>query len=223
MSRKKFTLDDNSTPSNPANIRLKPFVWVKYDLVNVLSYFLPLVFSVLLCVVHSYYWLVVAIPILLLNGYYWLNVVEHYRADSNLGIVISIDPPLLAVYTDLSKGVGSFPAIKIIDFKVKEKLQLGTEVGTVAIYRSEDEDSFLNSDDELNYWVNFYPLPIDYATDNTSEHELHMSAYAVGQKSLVMATIRQLPKPYTQSLYKVNIANSDWKYVGSGFDFLPAE
>ena len=211
MIRKKITLDTNTYASNPGKISFKPLVWVRHDLANVLTYILPLLLSVFFSLFHSYFWLLIVLPLLLLNFYYWISIVEHYTADSNLGVVISVDPPLVAVYTDLTKGIGSYPAIKIIEYRTSRKISLGSEVATAATYRVYDEESFLNSDEHLEYWVNFYPLPLDYATDDETEIETALSSYPRGQKQLILATIRQISQPYRQGLYKVNIISSDWK------------
>ena len=60
--------------------------------------------GVVFTLLHSYLWLTVVLPLLVLNFYYWISIVEHYTADSNLGVVISVDPPLtLDKYTEVFK------------------------------------------------------------------------------------------------------------------------
>ena len=60
--------------------------------------------GVVFTLLHSYLWLTVVLPLLVLNFYYWISIVEHYTADSNFGVVISVDPPLtLDKYTEVFK------------------------------------------------------------------------------------------------------------------------
>jgi len=210
MRKKKLTLDNNTTASNPGSINFKPMIWIKHDLETVIPFVVALVFFIILSFVYSYFWLVIVLFILAKGMYYFVSIKEHFTADSNLGVVVSKKPLLLAVYTDLTKGNGHYPVIKIIDYKGSKDVLFGEKIGTISTYSQSDEESFLYREGGTPYWVNFYPFPVTYATDDQKEIQQTLSTYPEGQKELIMDCVKQLPKPYKKGLYRVNIQNSDW-------------
>ncbi len=212
MGDKKYTLDQSTSASNPGKIKFKPSVWVWHDTKNVVTYAALFLVPLVLTILHSWLWGLLALSALALNIYYWLHVSEHFSADSNLGVVISVDPPLVAVYTELQKyGNAYYPAIRVIDYKVSKPIKFGDEVATISVYQDDDDDSYMNIEHEPDFWVGFRPLPVEYATDNAEEIQAELDSYPVGQRALIMALVEQLPKPYEQRLYKVNVENSSWK------------
>src|SRR5579871_1683077 len=72
----------------------------------------------LLCLAGALYlhwsWWIPTVLLLPWNFLYWVRVREHFwRGDANPGLVVSVDPLLIAVATDLTKGMGTYPAVKI--------------------------------------------------------------------------------------------------------------
>lgn len=202
-NNKKYTLDNNTTASNPGVIILNPLVWAKYNIKNVTLLFTSLLVSVLLSVFISYYLLIFVIISVLINTYYWLRSKEHFTADSNGGIIVSTNPPLAAVSTNLAKYGDDYPAIKIIKYNVKKDIIIGDKIGTVAVY-SEGED------DELDYWDDFFPIPIEYATNNKDSIELEIQSYPKEQWEAIRNGVNQITKPYQIGLYHVDKDCSDW-------------
>ena len=168
MKKKKFTLDNSISVSNPGVLNFKPMVWVQHDLETVSAFVAALLLFVVLGFTYSYKWFLVVLCMVLASIYYFVRASEHFSADSNLGVIISNKPLLLAVYTGLTKGYGSYRVIKIIEFKSKKRVRVGAEIGTVSTYSRDDKDSFLYSNEDVPYWFNFYPLPVTYATDDVS-------------------------------------------------------
>ena len=203
MTKKKLTLDNNTTASNPGEINFKLAVWLRHNLETVVPFSIALILFLILGFLYSYYWLLVVFCILMVSVYCYIRVSEHFSADSNLGVIVSKEPLLLAVYTDLTKGYGSYPVIKVIDYKSLKAVELGMEVGTVSTYSG-------SLGGEVQYWDNFYPLPVTYATDDHREIEKVLSTYPDGQKEFILSCMEQLPKPYKKGLYRVSLENSDW-------------
>ncbi len=109
---------------------------------------------------------------------------------------------LVAVTTDLTKGFGDYPVIKIIKYKGKGKV--GDKIGTVALYSA-------SVDDSLKHWIDFEPIPIIYATDNIAEIERAIKSYDEEQWKQIESRLLQIPKPYMEGLYKIKGETSDWK------------
>ena len=90
---------------------------------------------------------------------------------------------------------GDFWAVTIIKYKVKRQLEIGERVGTVS--------TCLSSDDEyLPYWAIFYPIPIEYATDNTAEIRNEIESYSDSQWEIIESALNKIDKPYKEDLYK---------------------
>ena len=213
MSKNKsFTLNDNTFATNPGNIRLNVLVWTKYHFSTVAILSLGVLFPLLLSVVLSKWFLVFLMIGLLANGWYWFRRKEHFAMGAaNPGRVISVQPPLVAVITELANQPGyELPAIKIISYPIGRPVKLGQEVGTVALYS-------YNEDPELPFWIDFNPIPIDLATNNAAEIKRAFESYPAEDWALLDRGIPQLPQPYQKGIYKIDVEDSDWK------DFVDAE
>jgi Protein of unknown function (DUF3239) len=137
------------------------------------------------------------------NSLYWVYVKEHYTADSNGGVVVSVDPPLVAVLTDLAVAGGSYPAIKIIKYKVKRKISIGDKVATVSTYKWPEE---INQ----HYWDDFFPWPVEYATNNAADIKKELDGYSSDDWCNLSIAIDQLDKPYKVGLFRVELRGGEW-------------
>jgi len=198
-----YTVDSYTFATNPGNVNLKPLVWIKYNLSTTLILTVCLVLSIWLTVSISLWFFIIILLVIAINLFYWRRKNEHFRyGDSNGGFIVSNNPMLVAVTTDLTKGFGDYPVIKIIKYKGKGKV--GDKIGTVALYSA-------SVDDSLKHWIDFEPIPINYATDNSAEIERAIKSYDEEQWKLIESRLLQIPKPYIEGLYKIKGETSDWK------------
>lgn len=200
---KKRIVDESTVASNPGNVVFNPLVWLKFH--TKLTY--GVLFTVLLIAVlmtFASFWLVLpALVVFLPKVNYFLRYKkEHFLfGDSNGGIVISDDPKLVAVTTNLSKYGGSYPVVKIIDYKGKSIL--GERIGTVALY-------FGSEDEGCPHWIGFDPVPIEYATGNKKEIQAAIESYENSQWTEIKKRLKQVPTPYQKGLYRIEEENSNW-------------
>jgi hypothetical protein len=199
---KKVTLDNNTYASNPGNIDFNNLVWLRYYFKIPFLIFLSLIASLLLMLMYSYYFSIMLLVTIVIHEFYWIRQKEHFTADSNGGVIISTSPALAAVSTNLGKYGGDYPVIKIIEFKVKRPISVGEKIATVAIYSGVD--------DEIEYWDDFYPLPVEYATKNQQDIKAALNSYPEKQWQTIKEGVAELKLPYKIGLYKVRKQNSDW-------------
>lgn len=203
-----LTVDDETYATNPGNVEVNAWVWTRYNFTKVAPLAFGLVFSIFLVLEYSLWF----IPfVLIMTGiilYYWIRIEEHFElGDSNGGIVVSLNPPLVAVATDLTKGPGEYPVIKLIPYKPHRKSKVGDRIPTIALYRRGEDD------DNLPYWVNFFPIPLDYATSDQKEIEKAMATYPEHQWKQIEDRLAELSRPLKAGIYKSHIALSGWKHA----------
>lgn len=202
---KTFTVDNETFASNPGNAKLNPWVWTKSNLIEVGVLFFALLVSLFLTIGASYGFAFMTAVVIFYHVYYWTNKKEHFKlGDSNGGIVVSVNPTLVAVTTNLTKGFGDYPVVKIIKYKTSKPVKIGDRIATVALYSA-------SNDDELPHWIDFNPIPLDYATNDKAEIERALSSYSDQQWKDIERRVAQLPKPLKVGLFKVDMNESDWK------------
>ncbi|WHI50169.1 DUF3239 domain-containing protein [Microbulbifer sp. MLAF003] len=198
----KFTLDNDTTPTNKSHIKINPLVWMKYksDVV------IPLTASVFICVYisykYSYLFLLGVLLFLLINTFYWLRAKEHLKAESTPGLVISTEPPLMAVYSNMTKYGEFYPAIKIESFKNLSKHPVGARIATASIYTEENEEN--------DYWDDFHPIPVEYGTKEKEEIESALSLYSIEQWRYLERGLSELGKCKKEGLYRIMADESGW-------------
>ena len=199
---KKYIIDDSTFASNPGKIIFNPFVWIKYNFSTTIVLLISLILSIWLTFGVSFWFFTVLLIALVHNLLYWREKREHFRyGDSNGGIIVSVNPTLVAVTTDLTKGIGKYPVIKIIGYQLKG--EIGDRIGTVALYtRSEDEN--------IKHWIDFRPIPIRYATNHIEEIDRAINSYKNEQWKQIEDRLLQVPKPYMEGLYLIKEPTSDW-------------
>ncbi|MBL4635248.1 MAG: DUF3239 domain-containing protein [Kofleriaceae bacterium] len=204
MSRKKsFTLDNDSFASNPGNVGVNVFVWAKHKplIVGLLAF--AVLFSLFRVYTYSRWCLLETGAALVASTWYWTRVKEHFAFGcANPGIVVSIHPPLVAVSTDVTKGVGYYPVIKIIPHSGGDDARLGERVGTVALYGDANEHHA--------YWSDFNPISIEYATSDALVHKRVLDSYSDEDWAALNRGVKDLRKPYRPGLYRVERDSSDW-------------
>lgn len=154
-------------------------------------------------------WLFAPATLLTLGFYTWLIARKFQTGDANPGVVVSLDPTLVAVRTDLSKGDGDFPALKIVRVSLVstngEPLQIGTRISTVSNY-------FDTAGRDALHWGDFDPEPAEYATGDDSSLNRLASSFSKQQYLAIAKSLKLVSKPYQPGLYAM--WNADGKTPG---------
>lgn len=200
--QRDWIMDRTTQASNPGHVKVSKITWLThYPL-------WPFIWTTLLflsmALAFSFHWLFdfPAVILLLMNWLYWQRVSAHFtHGDANPGLVVSTNPVLIAVTTDLSKGVGEFPVVKIFKKRMKEigglPVKVGTRVSTVALYSA-------TPNEEDPHWADFDPRPVDCATSDPATIQAVMNTFAEEDWQNLKAALSQLPKPYAPGLYHLN-------------------
>lgn len=203
--KKKRFICNETVASTPGGIRFDPFVWIKYN--RAAAYLSA--GSVILFLIISYYYmafLFAAVVFAYKTWIFWTYSAELFTADSNAGLIISVKPPLAAVATNLANAGGDYPVIKVIEYKVKRRVRIGDRIGTIGLYEQSDDENSV-------YWSDFFPIPIEYATEDRQQISAELQRYPGSQWEAIRRGVSQLDKPYKTGLYRMDQLDSDWNYV----------
>lgn len=196
-----WTLDDSARASNPGNIEVNLLRWIRHYPKWPIIWTTSLLGSIACAwFVHWSFW-IPAVLLLALNWFYWQRVRDHFRHGcANPGIILSLDPTLIAVTTDLTKGFGDFPVVKIIEKSLPSVCgqlpQVGSRVPTVALYVP-------SPDENLPHWADFDPRPVDCATGDVAAMQAVMDTFTEEEWQELNERLRQVPRPYQCGLYHI--------------------
>lgn len=200
--RESWTLSDEARASNPGRLPVNRLQWLthypRWPIVWAVGFLASCALGWFL---HWSLWISAAL-FLAMNLLYWTRVSEHFdRGCANPGVVVSLDPMLIAVSTDLSKGDGVYRAIKIIHKELRRSesrsARVGTRVPTVALYEAGDDES-------TPHWKDFDPRPAECATTHWKEVERILSSFDEDDWSDLENGISEVPLPYRPGLYFVS-------------------
>ena len=191
-----ITIDNESLASLEGGIHVRALVYAGHFPLwpSVLS--ASLLVGAGLCV-KSMVALVIVLLALLSLWVYWSHVKAHFlRGCLNPGVVVSVEPFLVAVYTDLSTGDGSYPVIKILRHPrpAGTSLRVGMRVATAALYSQPASD---------NHWADFNPKLNDSATSDREENRQALAKLPERDWDHFSEELSKLPKPYCVGLYPV--------------------
>jgi len=198
---KTWTLNNSTRASNPGNLNVNPFRWFRhYPTWPMIWCCSLLLFVALACLINWKFW-IAALLLLGMNWLYWQRVRDHFRYGcANPAFIVSLDPMLIAVSTDLTKGVGEYPVVKIIKKSLPMACcqipQVGSRLSTVSLYKA-------SPDDKLPHWVNFDPRPIDCATEDMDAIQTVMSTFTDDDWNELKLWLKQVPYPFRCGLYPI--------------------
>lgn len=201
-NNKKYTLDNNTKASNPGEIVFDYWIWLRHNTLPAIAFFSFLPIFIVLSIKFSFWFLIGLAISVLINLFYWIRAKEHFSADSNPGLIVSVLPPLYAVYTDLTKGLGHYPVIKIQHYKGRGSINVGDKIATVAVYADGEGD-------ESPCWSDFFPLPVEYATDDLNSIQSEMNSYSDEDWRDLTEGLNEISK-IKDGLFKLKTADSDW-------------
>lgn len=196
---KSLTVDNNTSASNPGAMLVDYWCWIKHQPTAPVVLGLAVLGSAALAsLVSNWYWLLFML-MLFVNRFYWARVKEQFIYGCiNPSVVISVSPLLIATYTDLSKGIGEFPAIKIINPSLRviagQKPQVGMPVATISLYQSAAQDNF-------PHWADFNPIPAEYGTQNIREHQRILATLTPADYQELQQYLEKVPTPDLPGVY----------------------
>lgn len=200
--------------SNPGNIRINPLQWWRFRPMGLIcgGGFALLMFFLWGALTlagqkasiptkdggETPVWLFGFASLITLALYTWLEARKFRTGDANPGVVVSLNPQLVAVATDLTQGVGEFPAVKIIATKLKtsmgQPLQIGTCIPTVATYAHPPNR-------HSGHWGGFHPLPAEYATGNQEVLRRLLGSFKDKKYVALKHSLAAIQQPYRPGLY----------------------
>ncbi|QDU55403.1 DUF3239 domain-containing protein [Aeoliella mucimassa] len=200
--------------SNPGLIRFNPLQWWKYQPLGLIAGVgsAALVLLIWLGLVLSGHsgtlatkdggatpiWLFSPAILGTLAYFTWNKSHKFRRGDANPGIVVSLEPALIAVPTDLSQGVGEYLAVKILPIKLKSScgkpLEIGSVVPTIAYYGAPHNK-------HAEHWSDFYPDPAEYATGDQATLERLAASFPEEQYAFLHEALQLIERPYAPGLY----------------------
>ncbi len=221
MQQEDETLQPNETThyvqafaSNPGNLSFNILQWWKYNPLSISLGITGLISSLALwggLVAAGYrgtiptknggetpIWLFG--PACLLTAVFFsaVNFRKFGKGDANPGVVISLDPVLIAVPTDLTQGIGEFPVLKIVRIKLKQingkPIKLGDCVPTVANYAD-------TAPKDCGHWGDFYPDPAQYATSDQKQIHRLLNSFPQEQFDFIEEALKLIEPPYEEGLY----------------------
>ena len=196
-----WLLDSQTRASNPGRVHVNRITWlVNYPLWPVtwsVLLGLAVVFALLL---HWSIWFAAAL-LLLVNWLYWQQVSAHFSEGcANPGMVVQTNPVLIAVATDLTKGVGAFPVVKIFEKNMKTvnglPPQPGTRLATIALYSA-------SANDEDPHWEDFDPRLVNCGNSSPAAVQQVMATFTESDWQKLHYAINTLPRPFVPGLYHV--------------------
>lgn len=147
---------------------------------------------------------IVFVGALLYNFWYWITAFNRFKMeDVNLGKVVSINPDRVAVVTDMTKMVGFYPIIKIVETKLAPfEKELNSFIPTVALY--------IDNPFDYPFWSEFNPTPLSYGSSDKYILQSRLNSFADEDYDELDRLLAQIgtTKPGT---YKVDIDESNWK------------
>lgn len=116
----------------------------------------------------------------------------------NPSTIVSVNPPLVATFTDLTKGGSEFLVVKIEKHPI-HRLNTGPaaeeqRLTTVAFYES--------AEDELEHWTNFTPRLTACATTDQRIIQTQLTSIDEEDWEQLWAALEQVPDPLEPGLYR---------------------
>jgi len=135
----------------------------------------------------------------MLNGNYRFAREQFQYGCANPGVVVSVDPYLVAVHTDLTQGGGEeWPVVRIIPQPLEKTSQARFAVGDRVV-----GVAFYGGDEKLSrrHWVNFNPIVANCVTDDQyALRELYNRMEPKDWQDMEKY-VAMLPRPYIPGLY----------------------
>lgn len=177
--------------TNPGRLLINPIkYWYCFPFWPTILSIGALVFTYPAITVH-YSWSGAAFMFALAKFLYWLQIVDHFRCGCLCpAVVVSSERQLVAVYTDLSAGYGSYPVVKVLCQPLRRMTggvpSKGTRLAAIAFYsRGKNPE----------YFKMFDPKVVNCAT--TSQSKINSASRSIPDdewEALLNAVEKYSPK-----------------------------
>ena len=189
----------NSAASNPGLLRVNYLKWIRAFPKWVFIWHGCCLACFLLLFV-SWKALIPACMLLAAVGLYWQKVKTHFIAGCiNPAMVLSINTPLVAVTTDLTKGDGDFDVIRILRQPLANMStglpKPGQLVATVSLYE--------NLEEEQAHWSNFNPVIADIVTTDQRHIDRILNSIEDEDWDLLADGMQQVGDWRDEGLYRI--------------------
>ena len=188
--RRTMTLDETTFASHPGNLIINPLMfWLSFPLWPTTFLIGTVAFLIPALNVH-FVWSAGAILFGLLFLIYWIRAFEHFRHGCLCpAVVISAKSKTVAVFTDLSVGVGEYPAVRILRqplaFAVGGPFKKGDRLATVALYQGDPYND--------RHWATFHPRVVNCVTMMSYKVERALRAIPKSDWRALEKAVRELP------------------------------
>jgi Protein of unknown function (DUF3239) len=183
------------------------FTWIKNN-TDFLYWLLGIGALFFLSIAISWFFFIPMIIVGLMFLAKWKKIQSLFSGgDANPGLVVGLNPTLIAVNTDLTKGYGKFPIVKITPTpltKIQNRdLQLGDKIATIALYTA-------YANNEIPHWADFSPIPVNLGVTNQSIIENMMTKFHNDDWAELERSTQALTKPYQIGTFKVTNQLNNW-------------
>ncbi len=185
--------------SNPGNIKVSKLRYARVYPKWFLIWHSLLFISAALCW-FSLWFIPLVLFFALCCWLFWTRVKNQFmHGCTNPAQVLSLDPPLIATMTDLTKGGSSYPTIKISEQPL-HKMSTGTpvvgqKIATIALYEDRHEYS--------DHWSTFDPKPVACVSSNQQQIQRVLESIEQEDWDELQLGLSQIPKPIKPGHYRV--------------------
>jgi len=201
-------LSNGAFASNQSNLEVDFNQWYRHEKQPLRKHYLWIIFAVLLMpFITIIGGIIIAFQIMKIRSYRE-EIREYYKmGDTIPGIVTSLNPTTIASLTDLSKGFGRYPVLKVSTYKTKKlskrKIEVGDKIPMTAIY-------YTFEGSVSDYWHNVESYPVEFATKNRNKIAEKIYSISILEWNRLEKAIshnKHITKP---GLYKIDIESSNW-------------
>lgn len=159
---------------------------------------LPFILITLFLPINSAFWMVIS-PILHKARFLAIHIRERFLYGCvNPGMVISSNPTLVAVFTDLRTRETPYHVIKVLPQPLKRTKigipAVGTRLATIAVYEGNAQKG---------NWDDFHPIVINCVTDNQADLDRVLQSIPDWEWLELEVGLREIPKE--SGLYSINV------------------
>ena len=194
----------SSVASNPGMLRINYFRHARAFPKPFLILHGLLVLSLLGVFWSRWFWLLTIVAVVLVWLYWRAKRFQFMAGCVNPGRIVSVNPPRIAVYTDLSTGASrAYPVIKVLEHPLLKMSsgfpRVGQNVSTIAVYRGAQEDCAHRFD--------FEPVVTDIVTGNQSEIQRVFSSIPHDEWQQLDVGLSLLPANPSPGIYPMPVDN----------------
>lgn len=195
--------DSHTIPSYQGDMKLDIIQWTRYNFRRVSGSLLAVLIGFILMIRLHWLFSLVFIGAALYAIWYWIMAYNRFKGgDVNPGKVISLNPTLVAVATDMRKSGGDYPVLKIIKTRLPQEDNVtGKIVPTVALYNDNPHG--------YPFWAEFHPVPVIHGIRNRNKINQILESFSKSSLDTLEDYIRKVNFK-DAGIYKVDEENNSW-------------